>query len=382
MFFAVILAILLALHAVVYDFCIRAFSIQDKIGQSKVALSLLLLFGGFVGSFILARQGGGLFTKIISLSFGVWFGILLNLVWMILVAWLVIGAMRIFWQKLNFQLIGQIVIFCAVAYSLFGAWNVFHPVVKNVEIELKNLPQAWSGKTIVQISDLHLGGILDENFLKKVISEINQLNPEIVVITGDLLDGSADGIEKYINLLNEIKSASGTYFVTGNHEGYRGAEDSLRILRKLNIHILENEIVDLAGLQLIGISYPGNGENSHVRQIIEDNPSFDRDKVNVLLFHSPTSLGEGEVQHKNLYWKPNVDFQAAQDLGIDLQLSGHSHGGQIFPFTLITKWIYDGYEHGLHKINNFQIYISSGTGVWGPTLRTGCNSEIVAIKLK
>ncbi|MBU1089448.1 metallophosphoesterase [Patescibacteria group bacterium] len=382
MFFQILLAILLTSHFVVYDFFIRAFAIQNKKARLKLRLTLELLFLGFIASFVLLRREENLLAKIFSLGFGVWFGILLNLIWMILVAWIVIGMVRIFRKKLNFKLVGKIVIFCAITYSLIGAWNVFHPVVKNIEINLENLPQSWSGKTIVQISDLHLGGVLGESFLKKVISEINQLNAEIVVITGDLLDGSANGIEKYIHLLNEIKTQNGVYFVSGNHEGYRGTEDSLRILRKLDIRILEDEIVDLAGLQLIGIRYPENGENKNIRKIVENNSNFDSEKVNILLLHSPTSIGENKIEHQNLYWKPNVDFRDARDLGIDLQLSNHTHGGQIFPFTLLAKWIYDGYEYGLHQENGFTVYISSGTGVWGPTLRTGSKSEIVAIKLK
>ncbi len=382
MFFPILLAILLTAHFLVYDFFIRAFAMQSKKSRTKVRLTLEILFLGFIASFALLRQEEGLLAKIFGASFGVWFGVLMNLIWMVLVAWIVIGAIRIFRKKINFRLIGQIVIFCAIAYSLLGAWNVFHPRVKNIEIELKNLPQAWDGKTIVQISDLHLGGILGESFLKKIIGEINQINPEIVVITGDVLDGSADGIEKYIHLLNEIQTKSGVYFVSGNHEGYRGTEDSLKILRKLDIRILENEVVDLAGLQLIGISHPENGESRDVPKIIESNPIFDREKVNILLFHSPTSIGGKEVQHQNLYWSPNVDFQAARNLGIDLQLSGHTHGGQIFPFTLLAKWIYGGYEYGLHQEDDFTIFITKGTGVWGPMLRSGGRSEIVAIKLK
>ncbi len=382
MFFVVILGILFGIHFAVYDFCVRAFSIEDKIVQVKIALGLLLLFAGLVGSMILSRLTSNLFTKIVSVSFGVWFGFLLNLFWLILVAWLAIGAARIFGQSLNLQLFAQIVIAAAILWSLFGMWNVFHPVVKNIEIELANLPAEWKGKTIVQLSDVHLGGVLGENFLRKIVNDVNQLKPEIVVITGDLLDGSADGFESYVHLLDEIQSKQGVYFVTGNHEGYRGIADSLRILHGTKMHILEDEIVDLSGLQLIGIAYPQIGEHKNIRKIIADNPVFDSAKTNILLLHSPTGIGASETKRQDLYWKPNVDFTDAEELGIDLQLSGHTHAGQLFPFTLLTKWIYAGYEYGLHRIGNFQIYISSGTGVWGPTERNGSRSEIVAIKLR
>lgn len=382
MFPVVLIAFLLVMHFAVYDFCVRTFAIADKISQVKIALGLLFLFAGFVGSMILSRLSSSLFAKITSLGFGVWFGILLNLFWLILLAWIVIGGARIFGQSLNFKIVGLIVITCAIFYSLFGVWNVFHPNVKNVEIELANLPAEWQGKTIVQLSDVHLGGVLGESFLRKIVSEVNQLRPEIVVITGDLLDGSADGFEKYVHVLDELQTKQGVYFVTGNHEGYRGIADSLRILHATKMHILEDEIVDLDGLQLIGISYPQIGEEKNIRKVIESNPAFDPAKTNILLFHSPTSINGGATDHRNLYWKPNVNFNDTAELRIDLQLSGHTHAGQLFPFTLLTKWIYSGYEYGLHRVNDFQIYISSGTGVWGPTERTGSRSEIVAIKLK
>lgn len=377
------LVILFGFHFVVYDFGIRAFAIENKKTRLKIRLALEFLLIGFVASFVLSRWSENLFTKSISLSFGVYFGVLLNLFWMILIAWLVIIVMRVFRQKVNLRITAQIIIFCAISYSFFGLWNVFHPVVKNIEIEIADLPKEWKDKTIVQLSDLHLGGVLGESFLRKIVSEVNQLDAEIVVITGDLLDGSADGVGKYIHLLDEIKTKQGVYFVTGNHESYRGLTDSLQILRETKMQILEDEVVELSGLQLVGISHPGMNEDKNIRKIITDNPNFDGEKTNVLLFHSPTSLGKNNGdQHQNLYWKPNVDFQDAQDLGIDLQLSGHTHAGQIFPFTLLAKWIYGGYEYGLHQENGFQIYISSGTGVWGPTLRSGGKSEIVAIKLK
>lgn len=382
MFFVILLTLLLAAHFVVYDFCVRTFTIQDKIDQIKIALGLLFLFAGFVGSTILSRLSDSLFAKITSLGFGIWFGVLLNLFWMILLAWIVVSTARIFGQSLNFKIIGLVVMTCAIFYSLFGVWNVFHPVVKNIEIELANLPAEWQGKTIVQISDVHLGGVLGESFLRKIVDGVNQLQPEIVVITGDLLDGSADGFESYVHLLDEIQTKQGVYFVTGNHEGYRGIADSLRILHRTKMRILEDEIFDLSGLQLIGIAYPQIGEEKNIRKIIVDNPVFDPSKTNILLLHSPTSINGGTNGHKNLYWQPNTNFAGAQELGIDLQLSGHTHAGQLFPFTLLTKWIYAGYEYGLHRIGNFQIYISSGTGVWGPTQRTGSHSEIVAIKLK
>ena len=377
-----IVAFLIGIHALVYDFWIRNFGVQSSKTKTRLRITLELMFLGFIASLFLSRIESNIFTKVFSLVAGFWLGFLLDTAWIILLSYLLVAILKIFHKKILGKYLVILVTTISLIYSGFGVWQVFHPGVREVAVKIDNLAPQWQGKKIVQISDLHLGPILQENFLRHVVEQINQLDPELVVITGDLLDGSSDGISDYIKLLDDISSQQGTYFITGNHEGYRGTQDSLAVLSKTNIRILDDEIVDLGGLQLIGISYPGFGSESNIRETIENNPDFDPEETNILLFHSPTSIGSSLEEHSSLYWKPSVDFQDARDLDIELQLSGHTHQGQIFPFTWLTKWIYQGYEYGLHQIGDFQIYITSGTGVWGPTLRTGGKSEIVVLELQ
>ena len=385
MFSLVIPIVLFAFHWLVYDFFVRAFAVKNKKTKLKIRLTLLLLFLSFVFSFILLRWQENLFTQILNFSFGLWMGMLVNLVSIIILAWIIVGIIRIFGKKINLKLVAKFVILIVFFCSSFGVWNAVVPQIKNVEVSIKNLPPEWQGKTIVQITDLHLGSVLGESFLNRVVSEINKIDAEIVVITGDLLDGNTDGVSSFINLLDEIKTKKGVYFVTGNHENYRGIEDSLAILGETEVNILDDEIVDLDGLQLIGISYPNFGEVKNIQEIIQNNKNFNPDQPNVLLYHPPVSVElkkeEDANLHQNLYWSPNTNFRANEELGIDLQLSGHTHRGQMFPFTLLAKWIFNGYEYGLYEEGDFSIYVSSGTGVWGPTMRIGTQSEIVAIKL-
>ena len=175
------------------------------------------------------------------------------------------------------------------------------------------------------------------------------------------------------------------YYITGNHEIYSGVDRAFDALKKTSIIALDDKIVEIDGLQLIGSSFPEFNEEKNFKEILKSDENFSLEKPAILLAHSPSDVfaqQDGNVSHNNIYWMPNVDFSQAQELGIDLQLSGHAHKGQIFPFNFVTKLIFKGYDYGLHRIGDFQIYISSGTGVWGPTIRTGSWSEIVAIELK
>ena len=201
-------------------------------------------------------------------------------------------------------------------------------------------------------------------------------------------------LESFIEPLNQLKAKEGVFYVTGNHEIYLGFDYPLEVFRKTNIRVLEDEVKDINGLQLVGISYPRfdleDESGKDIRKILAQNPVFDPEKPNILLFHSP-SVGQitGKDQGTDngsrrlaMYFSPEIDFGPIEELGIDLQLSGHTHAGQIFPYNFFTRQVYVGYDYGLHQLGDFSINISSGTGVWGPTIRTWSRSEIVEIILE
>lgn len=378
--------ILFVCHKIVYEFFIRVFGIEKR--RIKIILFLILLYLSlsFIISSLLVRWRGNLLTRFLYFCSGLWLGIIINLFLAVVSAFAITVLARLFSKKANLKFLSIIAIIFVVSYSAFGVWNVFHPQIKNIKVKIKDLPEWWKGKKIVQISDVHLGTVLGEVFLKTVVSQINILKPDIVVITGDLIDGSVENAPPYLNLLENIKADQAVYYVTGNHEIYFGGEKFLSIIKKINIKTLNDEIADLKGLQIIGIGYPKLIETKNIKSIILNHKDFDRQKPTILLFHSPTSINHiqdgSEERHESIYWKPNIDFNDVKELGIDLQLSGHSHGGQIFPFNLITKIIYNGYDYGLKTEGDFSIYTTSGVGVWGPTMRTGSRSEIVAITLE
>ena len=144
-------------------------------------------------------------------------------------------------------------------------------------------------------------------------------------------------------------------------------------------------MVDIDGLQIIGISYPGIGSAKEIRGLAKLHQDTTNDKSRILLFHTPTNISpqssDSFHSHFATYWVPDTTFSLAKQLGVDLQLSGHTHAGQIFPFGYLTKLIYKGYDYGLHYLDGFAIYTTSGVGTWGPPMRTGNKPEIVEIKL-
>ena len=163
--------------------------------------------------------------------------------------------------------------------------------------------------------------------------------------------------------LNRLVAPQGIYFVTGNHETYLGVERAIAALRTTPVRVLSDESVVVDGLQVVGISYPHRGHALDFAAKMAALPNFDPALPSLLLYHSPTQVA------------------AAKAAGINLQLSGHVHQGQIFPLQFFTRLLFGKYHHGLHEEGDYTLYTSSGAGVWGPTMRTGNHPEIVVIQL-
>ncbi len=256
-----------------------------------------------------------------------------------------------------------ILFYCvAILLILYGIINARIARVVNLTLNLPNLPSIWKGKTAVLVTDIHLGHILRFKFANKVIQKINSLSPELVFISGDFFDGVKTNFQELAILFNAIKAPQGTYYVTGNHEeiaGYKICEDAIS---KAGIHILENQKVDLNGLQIAGLAYFTEGKET--KEVVAQKlkaMNLDSSKPSILLKHVPNRA---------------VDIA---EYGVNLQLSGHTHHGQIWPFRYFTNLVYKGYDYGLKKIGDNYMYTSSGIGTWGPPLRIFTRSEIVRI---
>jgi uncharacterized protein len=385
-FLGAILALTISAHLLFYKALIRLFGISSPGIRTALFSMLLLLSLSFLASFFLLRWQANHWTTGFYMFSAAWMGVFINLLLAVLLGWVIVAVIRFIGSDSSNHLIGAGCISLALLFSAYGAWNAFHPKIKTVALTLNNLPDQWQNKTIVQISDLHLGHFYRVDYLASLIKKVNALDPDLIVITGDLFDGMAADISHFTAPLSRFKANKGVYFISGNHENYIGLDRALAVLKDTGINILDNEVIDIEGLLVIGIAYPG----LEAADQIDGLEKLDRPTGNatprLLLFHTPTNIrrsdGDGLDRHFATYWIPDTTFSLAKKLGVDLQLSGHTHAGQIFPFGYLTKLIYQGYDYGLHRSGNFAIYTTSGVGTWGPPMRTGNSPEIVLIKLR
>lgn len=243
------------------------------------------------------------------------------------------------------------------------------PCASRIEVALACWPAALDGFRLVQISDVHIGPLLDRRFAAEVASRVNALDPDLVAVTGDLVDGSVRRIGAEVEPLGAIRARHGVWFVTGNHDFYSGADAWVARVRELGWNVLRNERVEIgdgdACFDLAGVDDhhgrmfgPGEGEDL-------DRALAGRDagRALVLLAHDPAT------------------FRRASRAGVDLQLSGHTHGGQIWPFRWAVRaavpWV-----AGLYRVGGSAIYVSRGTGFWGPPMRLGAPAEITEITFR
>lgn len=244
-------------------------------------------------------------------------------------------------------------------------WEARHIVVENINIPIKNLKKKFK---IVQISDIHIGGLIDKKFIKDMVAKVNVLNADVIVITGDLVDIKVKFAKQAINELINLKSNYGTFFITGNHEFFHDIDEILEELKRNNINILDNESSYIGqkgvGFNLVGVNdIFGYRIGKYMPDINKAVSQCDKNSPSVLLAHQPLFVEE------------------AQNFDIDLMLSGHTHGGQLYPFKFLVQ-LQQPYTAGYYKHNNkLQVYVNRGTGYWGPPMRLGAVSEITLLNI-
>jgi len=242
--------------------------------------------------------------------------------------------------------------------------------IAEVPVRLPRLPRALDGLTVALISDLHVGPTIREREVDRVVEQANALRPDVVAITGDLVDGSVGELGGIVRGLARLRARYGVHFVTGNHEYYAGVGPWLRFLDGLGIRVLRNERVSIgdagASLDLAGVDdwRAGQFGDGHGYDLGKALAGRDPERPLVLLAHQPLGVEEGVRQ------------------GVGLQLSGHTHGGQIVPFNLAVHAAFR-YVRGLYPVagSGSHVYVSKGTGYWGPPMRLGVPPEITRITL-
>ena len=255
----------------------------------------------------------------------------------------------------------------AVLVVLFGIWNAYIPKTSTTEVSIEGITKEIRA---LHLSDIHLGHFRGKGFMQKIVNASKRLNIDVVFLTGDLFDGKIRLHMEVISPLEQLEAP--IYFVEGNHDGYTDSKRIKQELREAGIIVLENEVIKWGEFQIIGLNHMladskstdmhATGEHATIKDVLPT-LGINKDKPSILLHHSP------------------VGIKYANEQGVDLFLAGHTHAGQLFPVIFIAKLIFP-YNKGLYEYNGTKIYVSQGTGTFGPPLRIGTKSELAVIILK
>ncbi len=251
----------------------------------------------------------------------------------------------------------------AAAVTAYGVINASWIRTTRVTVSLPHLPREWQGRTLALVSDVHLGNVRGASFVRRIVSRLNALKPDAVLLAGDMFDGAEVDLTTVAQAWGKLATPHGVYFSTGNHDEFSDRSKYLTTLTRAGVRVLHNEKLELAGgLQLIGVHDGEAGEQARFRKIL-DRAQIDRNRASILLTHQPSNL------------------TVPEDAGVSLQVSGHTHGGQFWPWTHVVSRVHGRFAYGLNRLNTLQVFTSSGVGTWGPPIRVGTRSEIVLITL-
>ncbi|MEU7864860.1 metallophosphoesterase, partial [Nonomuraea sp. NPDC049141] len=243
------------------------------------------------------------------------------------------------------------------------------PQLDRVQIPLAKLPRSMDGLRIATVSDIHLGPLRGRAHTERIVAAINRLDADIVAVVGDLVDGSVAELGEAAEPLRGLRSRHGSYFVTGNHEYYSGVEEWVQELDRLGLRVMQNErteiqarggVLDLAGVNDVTAAGTGLAAPADYAAALGDR---DPNRPVVLLAHQPVAAVE------------------AAKFGVDLQLSGHTHGGQMVPFNLLVK-LQQPVVSGLGEVDGTKVYVTNGAGFWGPPVRVGAEPQITLVELR
>jgi uncharacterized protein len=328
-----------------------------------LAWGLGILSVSFVAASLLAFRFHSRVVRWFYTMAAIWLGALNFFFFAAIASWLVYGLAWIIGWDVNGRVLVGTLFGGAAVVSAFGVINASSTRVRRIRVKLAHLPEVWKGRKAALISDLHLGHVWHLGFVRRMVRTIAKLEPEIVWISGDLYDGTAVDAEGVAAPLRELKAPLGAFFVEGNHEEFRDPTRFLNAIRGAGVRVLDNEKTVVDGLQIVGVPYRHATHADHFRRVLES-IGVDRGRASVLLTHAPDQVGVAEAA------------------GIGLQVSGHTHLGQVVPWTWLARRIYRRFVYGLHRIGKMLVYTSSGAGTWGPPLRVGSAPEIVLIEFE
>jgi len=368
---ALVMTLALALLASAHWYLARRYVLDPGLAEPlrSVALAALAVLGvGAVLQPVLERFLRLPWLRIVSFPFLIWMGVF----WLSFVGLAlsdgVLGLMGASGGQdaaaVRAAVVGGLVLGLA-GLALRGGLRL--PAVRRVEIALARWPRALDGFRIVQISDIHIGPLLGRRFAERLTERVNALAPDLVAVTGDLVDGSVDALRDEVAPFAALAAKHGVFFVTGNHDVYSGGEPWVERVRELGLRVLRNERVAIGGDDGFDLAGVDDHRGDWVRGSTEDLDAAlagrDASRALVLLAHDPGT------------------FRRAAKRGVDLQLSGHTHGGQIWPFKYLVRLAVP-FVAGLHRVGASQLYVSRGSGFWGPPMRLLAPAEVTELVLR
>ena len=372
-FVSIVQAILFLAHWFVYATVVHFWG--GLATSWTVKLAFVLLSVSFVAASLRGWYSYHPLVRVFYSVAAIWLGFASFFLLTSVASWIVAGVSELAGLGWPPALIADAAFGAAIVANLYGIVNAAFPRVTRITIALANLPPQWRGRTAALVSDLHLGHVRNVRFVRRVVNKLLALQPDIVLVAGDLYDGVAGDFEKLAEPWKALtsllpspaqgasaphKPAFGVYYIAGNHEEFYRNAEYLPPLLRAGVRVLDNEKAEIDGLQLIGVHYRDASHPERYRSLLQG-MKLDRNRASVLLLHAPVRLDISEEE------------------GISLQLSGHTHGGQFFPWTLVAKRVWARFNHGLQRVGNLQVYTTYGAGTWGPPLRVATKPEIVLI---
>lgn len=362
---SVVQLILCLAHWLLYSTCIFLAPGLGTAVRADLRTALLVLAFSFVPSALLSFRYANPLLTVFYRAAVIWLGFANFLFLAAIAVWPVWLAVRLagadspaarMWS-------GGILAGAALAAGAYGLVNASWTRVRRCSVHLPNLPESWRGRRAVLLTDLHLGNVNGARFSRRTARLAASLRPDIVFLPGDLFDGVKGDLDRLLAPLRTIQPPLGMYFSTGNHEEFGDPAHYLEPITRAGIRILANERMTVDGLHIAGVSYRDSTHPLRLRSVLEQ-MHLNNGHPSILLHHAPTRL------------------QIVEQAGVTLQLSGHTHGGQLFPYNLITRRIFGQFMHGLNRFGALQVYTSFGAGTWGPPMRVGTYPEIVALEFE
>jgi predicted MPP superfamily phosphohydrolase len=338
-------------------------------------ITLGILSATFVPATLLAFRSYNILARALYKVAAVWLGLVNFLFLASIFCWLTFLlaalAAQIFPQAPSLQAvphaiapsIPNVLFGLAVVMAVYATINAAYPRMTRVSVKLPGLPDSWRGRTAALVTDTHLGHVRGRDFSARMVSLLQKEKPDIVFCSGDIFDGTKGDLARLVAPWKALRAPFGAYFVTGNHEEFTDPGKYTQAIAAAGISVLQSEKIIVDGLQIVGVRYADGTDEGHFQRLLERIP-LDRTCASILLLHVPTR------------------FPISEKHGISLQLSGHTHGGQVFPVSWIASRIWGKYVHGLNYFGAMAVYTSYGAGTWGPPLRFLTWPEIALIRFE